>query len=70
MKTKNWKETFIRAGRTFFQAFIGYIGANLIFNASFLSDTDVLTKWLVGLIGSAVAAGVAAVMNTPAKSGE
>jgi small-conductance mechanosensitive channel len=65
MKTKSWKETFIRAGRTFLQAFIGYIATNLIFNISFLSDPDVFTKWLIGLIGSAIAAGVAAVMNLP-----
>jgi hypothetical protein len=68
MKTKNWKETLIRALRTFVQAFIGYLGANLIFNIDFLNDADVFTRWIVGLIGSAVAAGVAAVMNLPAKS--
>jgi len=67
MKTQSWKETAIRAGRTFAQAFIGYVSMNLIFNASFLTDADVFSKWAIGLLGSAVAAGVAAVMNLPKK---
>jgi hypothetical protein len=65
MRTHNWKETIIRALRTFLQAFIGYIATNLIFDATFLTDPDVFTRWLIGFLGSAVAAGVAAVMNLP-----
>jgi hypothetical protein len=68
MKTHNWKETIIRALRTFVQAFIGYIATNLIFDATFLTDADAFTRWVIGFLGSAVAAGVAAVMNLPAKS--
>ena len=68
MKAKNWKETLIRAGRTFLQAFAGYIVTNLVINASLLTDAEAFTRWLVGFVGAAVAAGVAAVMNLPAKT--
>lgn len=68
MRTKSWKETLIRAGRTFLQAFIAYIGGNLIFNPSYLTDSNALKNWLIGLVFGAIAAGAAAVMNLPAKA--
>jgi hypothetical protein len=68
MKTASWKETFKRAGRTFIQAFAGYMAANLVTATAGLTDMDALTTALVGLGVSAVAAGLAAVMNLPVKT--
>jgi len=68
MRTKNWKETFIRTGRTFLQAFIGYLAAHLVIMTAGLSDTDALRTALTGLAVSALAAGLAAVMNLPVKA--
>lgn len=56
------KETWRRALRTFLQAAVSYIAANL-FVVDFTSESEVLTSALVGLGASALAAGIAAVMN-------
>lgn len=67
MRTNSWKETLIRAGRTFVQTFIGTLCANFALNASVLQDANLFTNWAISLIAGAVAAGVAAVMNLPQK---
>lgn len=56
------KETLRRAGRTFLQAAIGYIAANIAF-IDFNATGDVLKSALIGLAVSAISAGVAAAMN-------
>lgn len=56
------KETAKRMVRTFLQAVIGYIVANLAI-VDFSSGKDVAKSALVGLIVSAIAAGLSAVMN-------
>ena len=56
------KETWRRALRTFLQAAVSYVAVNLCV-VDFASESDVLTSALVGLAASAVAAGIAAVMN-------
>lgn len=56
------KETLKRAGRTFIQAAIAYIGVNIAV-VDFSSGKDVVKTSLIGLGVSAVAAGIAAVMN-------
>ena len=56
------KETLRRAGRTFLQAAIGYIVANVTF-IDFTATDEVLYSALIGLAVSAIAAGVAAIMN-------
>lgn len=60
------KETIKRAARTFLQAAVGYIATNLAIYAGEFSDMNVLKTALIGLCVSAVAAGLAAVMNLPA----
>ena len=64
------KETLRRAGRTFLQAAIGYIVANVTI-VDFTAANDVLYSALIGLVVSAIAAGVAAIMNveTPKEEG-
>ena len=57
------KETWRRSLRTFIQAAVAYIAAN-IFVVDFAAEGEVLTSALVGLAVSAIAAGIAAVMNT------
>lgn len=60
------KETLKRAARTFLQAAVGYIAANFaMYTGSDFSDLDVLKTVLLGIGVSAVAAGLAAVMNLP-----
>ncbi len=60
------KETMKRAARTFVQAAVGYLAANLVACAgSDFSDWSVVKTALMGLGVSAVAAGLAAVMNLP-----
>ena len=60
------KETLKRAARTFMQAAAGYIATNFVMYAgSDFSDVNVLKTVLTGLGVSAVAAGLAAVMNLP-----
>lgn len=62
------KETIKRAARTFVQAAAGYIVANAaLYIGSDFSDMHVVKTVLVGIGVSAVAAGLAAVMNLPAK---
>lgn len=56
------KETWRRALRTFIQAAVAYVAANL-FVVDFSAESDVLKSALVGLGASALAAGIAAVMN-------
>lgn len=65
------KETFKRVMRTFLQAAVAYIVANLTL-VDFSSGKDVAKSALIGLVVSAGAAGMAAVMNlqSPAKAEE
>lgn len=56
------KETFKRTLRTFGQAAAGYVVANLVL-IDFTSDKQVVKSALTGLLVSALAAGIAAVMN-------
>ena len=56
------KETWRRALRTFLQAAVSYIAVNLCV-VDFGSEGEVLTSALIGLGASALAAGIAAVMN-------
>ena len=56
------KETLIRALRTFIQAAVAYIIANIAI-VDFSSDKQIVKSAVAGLITSAVAAGIAAVMN-------
>ena len=61
------KETVRRAARTFFQAALGYACANLAASAvGIVKGGDVL----VAFIASAVASGIAAVMNLPKDGGK
>ena len=56
------KETWRRALRTLLQVSISYIAANL-FTVDFTAEGEVIKSALVGLLVSALAAGIAAVMN-------
>ncbi len=56
------KETLRRAGRTFLQAAIPYIATNICI-VDFSQPKEIVTSAIVGLIVSAGAAGIAAVMN-------
>jgi hypothetical protein len=67
MKAASWKDTIKRAGRTFFQAFAGYVAANIVTATTGITDFGVLKTALIGIAMSAIAAGLAAVMNLPAK---
>lgn len=59
-----WKDTLIRALRTFLQAALGYAAAN----AAGLIEGDGVTKSaLSAFLVASVAAGLAALMNLPAK---
>ncbi len=60
------KETAKRAVRTFGQAAVGYIVANLAF-VDFSSGKEVAKSALIGLCMSALAAGLSAVMNLQKK---
>lgn len=64
------KEMLRRAGRTFLQTSIGYILTNItvIATSSNWEDVEWLKSALGGLAISAIAAGLAAVMNIPTKS--
>lgn len=63
-----WKETIRRAARTFFQAAVGYIAANLVMMVTGAgNDSEALKSTLITLITAAVACGLAAVMNMPQK---
>ena len=56
------KETLKRALRTFIQAAIAYIVAHLAI-IDFTDTEEVIKRALVGVIVSAIAAGIAAIMN-------
>lgn len=56
--SKTWK----RAGRTFLQAIVSYIAVNL-FVVDFSASKDVIKSALIGLCVSALASGLAGVMN-------
>lgn len=62
------KECIRRALRTFIQAAAGYLAANLVIVVSNTDtgDYDALKMALIGLVSSAVAAGIAALMNMQA----
>ena len=64
---EGFKETFRRAARTFLQAAIGYFAANAAL-VSF-DDGTAVKRVLIGLVTSAAACGIAAVMNLPQKNG-
>ena len=63
------KETIRRAFRTFVQTAIGYIVTNIaiLSDPETLQNTDILKTTIIGLIISAISAGLAAVMNLPKK---
>lgn len=63
-----FKETAWRAARTFLQAAAGYVAANVTLFA--VDDGSTLKRALVGLVASAVACGLAAVMNLPGRGGD
>ena len=56
-------ERIYRAVRTFFQAFIGAIIANIGLYFSGVSDKKALISAGLSLLGCGVAAGIAAIMN-------
>ena len=60
------KETAKRMLRTFLQAAVGYIFANIAF-VDLTSGKEVAKSALIGLCVSAVAAGLSAVMNLKKK---
>lgn len=62
IKMKFTKETWRRALRTLIQVAVSYIAANLCV-VDFTAEGEVLTSALMGLVVSALAAGIAAVMN-------
>ena len=63
------KEMIFRALRTFFEAAIGYIAANLALAlADSGEDINIAKTALVGVLVSAIAAGIAAVLNMPKKA--
>ena len=62
------KETVRRALRTFFQAAAGYVAANLAASAAgIVKGGHAAGDVLVTFVASAVACGIAAVMNLPKK---
>ena len=64
------KECLKRAGRTFLQAFVGFVTVNLTASFTGVTDSKMLAETVVAFIASAVAAGLAAVMNMPKKGKE
>ena len=56
------KETLRRAARTFLQTAAAYLAANLCV-IDFTASEDVIQSTLFGLVVSAAAAGLAAIMN-------
>lgn len=66
------KEWLYRALRTFLQAMLGYLAANLVATVTQIDagDGKMLTNTLLGLLASAIAAGIAALMNREKKEEE
>ena len=65
------KETLRRAVRTFFQAAAGYVAAHLAVGAAgFAKGDETLRGAVIMLAASAVACGLAAVMNLPQSAGK
>lgn len=64
------KEMLIRALRTFLQAAVGYLAANIVvvISAENIGDVDYLRSAICGLVCSSIAAGLAAIMNLPSKN--
>ena len=63
------KEMMIRSLRTFFEAALGYIAANLaVALADGTDDINIMKTALTGVLVSSVAAGIAAVLNMPKKA--
>ena len=61
------KEVLIRAARTFLQAAVGFIAANVVVYLSGMDGSSRAVKSAVAaLITAAIASGLAAVMNMPA----
>ena len=63
------KESLRRALRTFLQVVIGYILANIVV-IDFTSSKEIIRSAVLGLIISALSAGIAAVMNMEVKNNE
>ena len=63
------KETWRRALRTFIQVAVSYIAANLCV-VDFTAEGEVLGSAIMGLVISALAAGLAAVMNLEKKEAD
>lgn len=63
------KECLIRAMRTFIQAALGYVVANGTAVLMGAYEADMVKSAFMGLFVSAVAAGLAAIMNIPRKGG-
>ncbi len=61
------KETVWRALRTFLQAFTGFVVVNLSASLSGVTDSEMFMETAMALVASAIAAGLAAVMNMPKK---
>ena len=63
------KEMIKRTLRTFFEAAFGYVAANLaVAVADGAEDMDLLKTCIVGVLVSAIAAGIAAVINLPKRA--
>lgn len=62
------KETATKALRTFLQAALAYIAVNMAV-VDFSNDEAVVKSALIGLATSAIASGIAAVMNLEKKEG-
>lgn len=63
------KETLRRALRTLIQTAISYIAVNIVV-VDWSADREVLNSAVIGLVVSAIAAGIAAVMNLEKKEVE
>ncbi len=61
-KYKITRATLEKAGRTFLQAFLGYVIVNAAV-IDFTDDGEIVKASVVGFLVSAAAAGLAAVMN-------
>lgn len=59
------KEMLKRSARTFVQAMVGYLSVNIVYAVSSSTDINVIKTSLLGVLISAIAAGLAALMNMP-----